>query len=386
MSTGTAAATPIDDAPIDDAVIAAVAQADEQGITSYITVVDRLTGEVVSESANARVQVASESIMKLFLASYYATEAGGSDLLSPQRRASLEEMITFSDDDIASALFTVEAIPSQAQRYGLTDTANADNPGEWGAARITANDMAVFLYRMSVDPLVGPWLMTVLAQTSPTAADGFDQDWGLNALSGGQGSKQGWGSENWTAERNAVHSVGFTDTWFAAVLQTGGSGTYYTMHDTATDSARLIQSAPRAASGPVGILDPVTVQDGVVTVSGWVVDPTDRAASISVDIAVDPSGASTRRMITDLVREDINIAVGATGAHGFTATLPLSAGASRICVTGVDSGDAADTQLGCFAVAVADDEPGSPSSPAGGTLNGLVAMVGVVVLEMTALR
>lgn len=343
-SAGTASA-----AAIDDAIAAGVAQAQDYGVTSYITVVDRATGEVAGETANAHVQVASESIMKLFLATYYATRAGGADLLTPERRSSLEEMIRYSDDDIASALFTADAIPSQAQRYGLTETANADNPGQWGGARISAHDTALFLYRMSVDPQVGPWLMGVLAQTEPNGHDGFDQFWGFNALDGDHGSKQGWGSDNWTAQRNAVHSVGYTDRWFAAVLQTGGSGTYYTMHDTATATARLIQAAPRASLAPVGKLDGVVAAGATATVTGWTFDPTDAAAAIAVDIvATGPAGAVTTRVTTDVDRSDVTISAGAPGPHGFAATVPLvGAGAHRVCAVGVDGGDAANTELGC---------------------------------------
>lgn len=365
VPTGTAAA-----AALDDAIAAGVAQADEYGVTSYITVLDRATGALAAETANAHVQVASESIMKLFLASYYATQAGGSDLLTPERRSTLEEMIEYSDDDIASALFTEDAIPSQAQRYGLTETENADNPGKWGAAKISAHDMAVFLYRMSIDPQVGPWLMGVLAATAPNGHDGFDQFWGFNALDGDHGSKQGWGSENWTSQRNAVHSVGYTDRWFAAVLQTGGSGTYYTMHDTATRTAELIQAAPRASAAPVGKLESVTVDpaDGTTaTITGWAFDPSDAGASISVDIidtgAAQPVGT---RIAAATDRPDVTVATGAAGAHGFAATVTLTgAGTHDVCAFGIDGGDAANSLLGCQQVVVGPPVPAGPWSLSG---------------------
>ncbi len=370
-------AVPAAAAPVDDAIAAAVAQADDAGVTSYITVVDRATGEVVGETGNAHVQVASESVMKLFLASYYATQAGGSDLLSESRRASLEEMIEYSDDDIASAVFTEDAIPSQAQRYGLTETANADDPGMWGAAKISAHDMALFLYRMSSDPQVGPWLMTVMARTAPNGHDGFDQFWGFNALDGTHGSKQGWGSENWTAERNAVHSVGYTDRWFAAVLQTGGSGTYYTMHDTATASARLIQDAQRASLAPVGRLETVTVDPatGTATATGWSFDPTDAAAQIAVDVTTTgPDGTTTTTRTTAAVdRPDVAFTTGAPGGHGFSVAVPVAApGRYSVCATGLDGGDSPDTPLGCQDVDVAAVAPTTAATPGSWTWAGLV--------------
>jgi hypothetical protein len=384
-------------APLDDAIAAGVAQAADDGVTSYITVVDRATGEVVGETDNAHTQVASESIMKLFLATYYATEAGGADLLTPDRRSSLEEMIEFSDDDIASALFTSEAIPSQAQRYGLTETANADNPGEWGAARISAHDMAVFLYRMSQDPQVGPWLMGVMAQTAPNGNDGFDQYWGFNALDGNHGSKQGWGSENWTSQRNAVHSVGYTDRWFAAVLQTGGSGTYYTMHDTATRTAALIQAAPPVSLAPAGKLESVAaaaatpVEGGTATVTGWSFDPTDAAARIAVDVVdTGPAGPVTTRVTAEVDRPDVSVTTGAPGPHGFVATLPLAgAGTHTVCAYGLDGGDAADTPLGCqdLVVAAAPAPVDAVATPARWSWSALVApLVDPLTAAVGALR
>ena len=377
LSTGTAHA-----AALDDAIAAGVEQAQDQGVTSYITVVDRATGEIAAETANAHVQVASESVMKLFLASYYATEAGGSDQLTESRRSSLEEMVEFSDDDIASALFTPDAIPSQAQRYGLTETENADDPGKWGAARISAHDMAVFLYRMSQDPQVGPWLMGVLAQTAPNGHDGFDQFWGFNALDGDHGSKQGWGSENWTAQRNAVHSVGYTDHWFAAVLQTGGSGTYYTMHDTATTTARLIQAAPRVSLAPAGKLESVVAEGGTaldgapLSVTGWALDATDTAAPVAVDIVdTTPAGVVTTRLTTGVDRPEITLATGASGPRGFTGSVPLTgAGTHTVCAVAIDGGDAANTLLGCqdVVVAAAPASVESVVAPARWTWSGLV--------------
>ena len=58
-------------APPDDAVAAAAAAAAGQSVTSFISVVDRRSGVVLARTGNADAQVASESIMKLFLAAYY---------------------------------------------------------------------------------------------------------------------------------------------------------------------------------------------------------------------------------------------------------------------------------------------------------------------------
>ncbi len=118
-------------APLDDAIAAGVAQAAARGVTSYISVVDRATGQVVGETANAHTQVASESVMKLFIAGLLRrSRRAASGNLSASRREPAGEMIRFSDDGIASALFTTAVIPSMAQRYGLDrDRQRRPTPG-----------------------------------------------------------------------------------------------------------------------------------------------------------------------------------------------------------------------------------------------------------------
>ncbi len=348
--TGRAAA-----APVDDAIAAGVAQAAARGVTSYVSVVDRRTGQVVGETANAHTQVASESVMKLFLAAYYAVQAGGAGNLSPVRASRLSTMIRNSDDGIASALFTSAAIPSVAARYGLGETANASPPGRWGAARITAHDTTKFLYRMSIDPLVGPWLMGLMAQTTPNGSDGFDQSFGFNALSGDHGSKQGWGSDNWTSQANAVHSVGYTDQWFASVLQTGGSGTYLLMRDTATTTARLIQAARRFTDEPVGTLDASALSGFDLTLSGWAFDPNQPDQPLRIDLydqRADGSLVGYGGATAVTARPDVAAAYGGIGGNqGWTATVRLTGGGShRVCAYAIGVGAGGNSELGCAAV------------------------------------
>lgn len=250
------AGTPANAGPAPTAAAAAAvrspAQAVQEGVlsaaansvTQYVSVVDRTTGQLVARTGNADEQVASESIMKMYLAAYYLVLHGGYRSTPQATLDRLASMIRFSDDPIASQLFTASAIPTIAQRYGMGSTINAtDRVGHWGAARITATDVTTFLWRASQDPAVGPWLMPVLAQTNPTGSDGFDQTYGLQALGGVKGSKQGWGGDSfWTAHRYAVHSVGYTDRWLVAVLSL--APTYPDpARSTLTTTAALVQSA-----------------------------------------------------------------------------------------------------------------------------------------------
>lgn len=226
------------------AVHEGVLNAAANGITQYVSVIDRSTGQLVARTTNADEQVASESIMKMYLAAYYLVLHGGYQATPQATLDRLATMIRYSDDPIASQLFTASAIPTIAARYGMGSTINAtDRVGHWGAARITASDVTTFLWRASQDPAVGPWLIPVLAQTTPAGSDGFNQTYGLQALSGVKGSKQGWGGDSfWTAHRYAVHSVGYTDRWFVAVLSI--APTYPDpARGTLSTTAALVQSA-----------------------------------------------------------------------------------------------------------------------------------------------
>ena len=226
-----------------EAVASAVGNASANGVTSFISVVDRKTGAVLSQTGNAGAQVASESIMKLILAAYYLRMYGGYDRTPQGTRDRLQYMLIYSDDDTASSMFTTSAIPTIAAVYGLGSTINAtDRAGHWGAARITAADMTTFLYRAANDPWVGPWLIPVMSQTAANGSDGFDQYFGMNRLTGEHGSKQGWGCDSfWTSPQCAIHSIGYTDRYFVAILQLGGYPD--PMRWTSTTSAGLIQQS-----------------------------------------------------------------------------------------------------------------------------------------------
>ena len=239
------------------AVAQARSEAAANGITDYVSVTDMATGTVLAQTSNAGTQVASESIVKLMIAAYYMVIAGGYQNQSSTVRDQLSYMIRYSDDATASAYFTSAAVPTIAARYGMSSTINAtDRVGHWGAVRITAHDMTTFLFRAMRDPAVGPWLKPVMAQVAPNGSDGFNQHFGMNALTGTHGSKQGWGDDQfWSAANNVINSVGYTDRYYVAVLQNS-----YSYPDparaTSTYAARTIQAARPAAPKPPAVSPP----------------------------------------------------------------------------------------------------------------------------------
>ena len=237
-------------------MVQARSEAAANGITDYVSVTDMATGTVLAQTSNAGTQVASESIVKLMIAAYYMVIAGGYQKQSSTVRDQLSYMIRYSDDATASAYFTSAAVPTIAARYGMRSTINAtDRVGHWGAVRITAHDMTTFLFRAMRDPAVGPWLKPVMAQVAPNGSDGFNQHFGMNALTGTHGSKQGWGDDQfWSAANNVINSVGYTDRYYVAVLQNS-----YSYPDparaTSTYAARQHRRIPhgrrRAAPAPI---------------------------------------------------------------------------------------------------------------------------------------
>jgi hypothetical protein len=357
---GTAAAA------VDDAV----AEAAAQYVTSFVSVVDRTTGAVLAQTSNANTPVASESIMKLFLAAYYLVQDGGYTNTPQAVKDQLSYMLRYSDDDTATTLFTPNAIPTVASRYGLSNTSNAtDDPGHWGAARITAADMTRFLYQASQDPDVGPWLLPVIAQTAPTGTgqdSGFSQAFGLNALTGDHGSKQGWGCDSyWTSSPCVINSVGYTAHAFIAVLQLG-DGYPDPMRGTATYAATVIQQATDAVA-PVGNLDSVaSTEPGDLTVTGWAADPAHPGQPTDVRLVVTgPSGTKEfDGTSTGLSRPDVAAATpSAGGSTGFTAVVqPQGSGSKQVCAFAVTTSQPAQTQpLGCASVMVSAVDGGVDS-------------------------
>lgn len=232
------------------AVDAGVAAASDDGIDQHVALVDRATGRLIASSGGG-IRVISESIVKLFTVAYYLVEYDGH--LPAEKANDLYDMIVHSNDAIESEYWTTAAVPAMATRYHLDSTANGPKTGphDWGWEYITADDEAMFLYRASVDPVVGPFLMNAMADVAPVGADGFDQDFGFNALTGPHGSKQGWTDRN-TSQAINIHSVGWTGRYFGAILETSDSPQYDTMRADSTATARLVAALDQPPkAGPV---------------------------------------------------------------------------------------------------------------------------------------
>ena len=108
---------------------------------------------------------------------------------------------------------------------------------------------------------------------------------------------------------------------------------------------------------PIGFVDSVVAGDGTIRVSGWALDP-DTTAAIGVHVYVDSVGTSTFAANT---RNDVAAAFARYGAnHGFTLSVPASAGAHNVCIYAINVGPGSHTTLRCQSVTVAGAPGGSP--------------------------
>ncbi len=229
ISTGTAknaaaAASTTSVAPDADAVAAAVGKAVQNaaalGVTEQVVVLNRSTGALITSSGSDDA-VPAMSLVKLFLALDVIDSAGGVSNVDPATLAELKTMISTSDDVIASDVYAEYGGSASIERviadYGLTGSSPSPEEEYWGDVRITASDVASLLYQALSATGTGSWLAGAMAAATDTAADGFDQDFGVNAISGA-GSKQGWGC--CLGGVVALHSAGFTADEIIVVLST----------------------------------------------------------------------------------------------------------------------------------------------------------------------
>lgn len=187
MSGDVAAETAVADLPVDINVRVGLATqaAADRGSEVSILIVDRSTGETISNGDDTAV--ASASVSKLFIADDLLTRDGSDITLPADDREMLDVMLQSSDDSAAQVLWDnyggSEMIERVAQRYGLTGTwIDPDEP--WWMTMVTPSDLATF-YGALLDGRGGlpadraNQLLADLATFTDTGADGYDQRFGL---------------------------------------------------------------------------------------------------------------------------------------------------------------------------------------------------------------
>ncbi|WP_222192674.1 serine hydrolase [Modestobacter italicus] len=186
--------------PVDrDAVLAGLqAAALPAGVALDAVVLDRDAAVLVSTPAADR-PVPSASLVKLLVVQQLLARAAvGVLTLGPADLARMERAVTASDDTAMSLLWDAhdgaDLVRSAAATFGLTGTAPPAESGQWGEASMSAADTGRFLAALTAGAPGAEVLLGWMRNATATAADGFDQRFGLLAAGpgGGVAGKQGW--------------------------------------------------------------------------------------------------------------------------------------------------------------------------------------------------
>ncbi|MGY1735719.1 serine hydrolase [Geodermatophilus sp. SYSU D00684] len=218
-------AVPVPPPPAVDgaAVLAAVdAAAGEADGTVTVAVLDAFGRPLVSGPAAGDVRL-SASLVKLHVVGrLLALDAAGALDLSEGDLALMERAIVTSDDGAMSTLWDrydgAALVTATAADAGLTATAPPRVAGQWGEATLSAADVAALLAGLADTLGDGPaaTLLGWMRNTAPTAADGFDQAFGLLAGGTGVAAKQGWMC--CVDGRRQLHSAGVLPSGTVVVL------------------------------------------------------------------------------------------------------------------------------------------------------------------------
>jgi hypothetical protein len=186
---------------LDARVRQATAAAAKSRANIETVVLDRDTGQIVSNGANKPFPIAS--VAKLFIVDdLLLQESEGKTTLSAADRKSLDIMLRSSDDGAAQSFWNRSGqnavIARVVARYGLTGTTAPPN-GHWDVTLSTASDLVRY-YDMLLDgtgglpPAQANVIISNLAQSTPTGTDGYPQRFGIpdGLYAEPVAVKQGW--------------------------------------------------------------------------------------------------------------------------------------------------------------------------------------------------
>jgi len=109
------------------------------------------------------------------------------------------------------------------------------------------------------------------------------------------------------------------------------------------------------SADPLGRVDSFGSGPGIVTSSGWALDP-DTTGPIIVQMYVD--GTANAMAWANLTRPDIGAVFPDFGpAHGFSFSMAAAPGSHRVCVYAVNVGAGSSSGLGCATVTVPSSDP-----------------------------
>lgn len=160
--------------------VQATADAAAAGADITVAVLDRRTGQLVTDGSNNTIAIAS--VVKLFIADdLLLQEANGQTTLSPADRTMLDVMLRSSDDSAAEVFWNRSGgsaiIDRVVARYGLGST-RAPGNGRWFNTTSTVTDLVRYYDMLlagtgGLPPERAGIIISNLAQSTPTAPDGM---------------------------------------------------------------------------------------------------------------------------------------------------------------------------------------------------------------------
>jgi hypothetical protein len=181
-----------------DATASAARERDD--VILGVAVLDRTTGQTtVNDQGDTQLRAASVAKL-LTIADILSRREAGQVTTTAADDERLRRALSLSDDEAMNGLYSRFGGPEGIERIstllGLTQTSPPVRVGQWGEVETSARDVATVygfvLTRLA--PADRDLVLTALEGAQDTAADGFDQGFGLldPARRGTAAAKQGW--------------------------------------------------------------------------------------------------------------------------------------------------------------------------------------------------
>ncbi|RSN16841.1 hypothetical protein DMC63_22560 [Streptomyces sp. WAC 05977] len=208
-------------------------------------VFDRTSGEQVIGVGGAE-RFRTASVVKLFIALDAVTRKA-----SRTDESHIHRLLARSDDAVANTLWTRNGGPAIVTRtvaaVGLKNTTPPADPGRWGDTLSTADDIAaVYRHILGLPKAKRNVVLEPLRKATRTAADGFDQHFGIPSAFPGRpwAVKQGWAAGRGSVDAHTTGLVGDGDRYIVVMLSAFADGTSLDVATAAVTSS-AVALAPR---------------------------------------------------------------------------------------------------------------------------------------------
>lgn len=190
-------------------------------------VLDRTSGkQEVSDRGGEQFRTAS--VVKLLIALDVVTKGA----LKKADETQIRQMLSKSDDAIANTLWSRNGGPAiitrTAAAIGLKNTVPPSDAGRWGDTLSTADDIvAISQHVLKLPKAKRDQILKPLREAGKTAADGFDQHFGIPSAFHDRpwAVKQGWAAGRGAVDVHTTGLVGKNDRYIVVILSSFAAGT-----------------------------------------------------------------------------------------------------------------------------------------------------------------